>query len=219
MSRRLPDDFRRRTAVPFDRSRRTDFRELNQNAPKRFRGNRGTEQRNRKFRLHKSIARFRPSDGRTGFRPPCVARRGPGLLPFDAAEGPPSGCSFARCPPRCIAAAPHGCPGGFLRGGARQPDRQRRYAEGVLVGVFWGMWRLCSSDLCVRAHVTVRTQMRRWARGPPTCRRCGRRRRPGSQTLSPSCGSGGKRGRTSAHVYMMFCAGDDKLVVIDYSTT
>merc|ERR1712216_904549 len=58
---------------------------------------------------------FRPSDGRTGFRPPCVARRGPGLLPFDAAEGPPSGCSFARCPPRCIAAAPHGCPGGFLR--------------------------------------------------------------------------------------------------------
>lgn len=28
VSRRLPDDFRRRTAVPFDRSRRTDFREL-----------------------------------------------------------------------------------------------------------------------------------------------------------------------------------------------
>ena len=40
-----------------------------------------------------------------------------------------------------------------------------------------------------------------------------------ADALSPSCGSGGKRGRTSAHVYMMFCAGDDKLVVIDYSTT
>ena len=33
VSRRLPDDFRRRTAVPFDRSRREDFRELT--VPKR----------------------------------------------------------------------------------------------------------------------------------------------------------------------------------------
>ena len=43
VSRRLPDDFRRRTAVPFDRSRRTDFRELRsqleKNAPKRIGGN------------------------------------------------------------------------------------------------------------------------------------------------------------------------------------